>query len=126
MNLWIRYGILEFFILLEKLFAVKFFSWLICLIIIVVSFTPCKDFANAKVSEQTSVSKAGHADDHNSLANDDCSPFCVCCCCSTPTVVTQTLLTSTVSLIIDKEYSDIAPGHIASNDPSVWQPPKLG
>jgi len=111
---------------LEKLFAVKFFSWLVCLIVIVVSFTPCKDFVNAKVSQTTSVSEADHADDHNSLANDDCSPFCVCCCCSTPTVVTQTLLTNTAISIVSVEYSDVAPGHITPADPSVWQPPKLG
>jgi len=87
---------------------------------------PCKDVHASQRGESPVISVEAHSDNQHSSIKDSCSPFCVCCCCSTPTVITQTLLTSTVSLIINKKYSDIAPGHIASNDPSVWQPPKLG
>ncbi|WP_432443875.1 DUF6660 family protein [Pedobacter gandavensis] len=104
----------------------KITTWLISLVILVASLTPCKDAFGFRVTTKAVISAESHSDTQHSTVMDSCSPFCVCACCSTPTVIKQEIIHQNISVYIEKEYTDLYSGSVASAFIAVWQPPKLG
>ncbi|WP_157766350.1 hypothetical protein [Pedobacter ginsengisoli] len=89
------------------------------------SFTPCKDVHASKEGADPVISVEAHSNNEHSGVKDSCSPFCACACCSSPTVVKHQLVQHTISIILEKKYTDLYSGSVASASIAVWQPPKL-
>ncbi|WP_276484788.1 DUF6660 family protein [Paraflavitalea pollutisoli] len=103
----------------------KIFAFVMAIIIMIMSCTPCKDSPlTMKVKKgQTSLTvAAGH--DHEEKG-DDCSPLCTCACCSAHSNPQSFIIAS-------GHLPNIALRHIASYSGAlisislpIWQPPQL-
>ena len=113
---------------LTKLSKVKFWSRIVCTIVMLVSLVPCADAVSYKQTSiiTTEYSETSTTKNHNERGLDACSPFCVCACCNAPTVMKNALFSINIPLQISLEYPSNALGKATSTSISVWQPPRLG
>jgi len=106
---------------------VKFWSRLICIVVIALSCAPCADAAAYNQSSlKISFTKPVTSQTHNKSGIDACSPFCVCACCNTPTFVRETIVSIEIPIQIIQKYLKVISGKATSAPLSVWQPPQLG
>ncbi|WP_370870412.1 DUF6660 family protein [Daejeonella sp.] len=106
----------------------KFWSRIVCTIVMLVSLVPCADAISYK---STSTIKevfieASSAQSHNERGLDVCSPFCVCACCNAPTIMKHAIFSINIPLQISLEYPNKTLGKATSTSISIWQPPRLG
>jgi len=104
----------------------KFFAFIMAVLVLALSITPCADSEN--ISKQTKagsilVKQEQHTDDGE---QDECSPFCYCTCCAGFSI--NYCITS---IAIVSPYYIQSPGtylsaHINEVSLPVWQPPQLG
>lgn len=102
----------------------KFLTWFVSVLIVVVMCAPCMDSA-AAVPMQSASFQASPAQEQAAV-KDCCSPFCTCACCSAPTFVQNTSISVEVPELILAEYTQKAFGKAIAAELSVWQPPRLG
>ncbi|MFP5436722.1 MAG: DUF6660 family protein [Bacteroidia bacterium] len=104
---------------------VKITSFIISLIIIAISATPCADIQPAM--DQNGIALIGNAGDQQESHSDCCSPLCCCNCCHT-TAYVQIIYFSAVShyiKILSGRQNTIYTSVLFSKyHVSIWQPPK--
>lgn len=103
----------------------KFLTWFVSVLIVVVMCTPCMDSAAAVPMQSASFQTSSPTQDHTAF-KDGCSPFCTCACCSVPTFVQNTSISVEVPQQTLAEYTQKSFGKAIGAEISVWQPPKLG
>ncbi|WP_407716474.1 hypothetical protein [Mucilaginibacter sp. P4] len=101
----------------------KFGSFFMCFIILVLGLVPCKD-SNALSKPLTKLSIEAR-NQHSSPLQDQCSPFCHCSCCNAPSVVTMRVQLYFISFQLNNSYPELAPLQLKNRELTIWQPPKF-
>ncbi|WP_394340867.1 DUF6660 family protein [Pedobacter nutrimenti] len=103
----------------------KILGWILSLVVISMSFMPCKDITINKLSSSSFVLIKSEADHHEDSIKDSCAPLCTCLCCNTMAIIRS------LSISIDTPaqsgmvyFCDCTDRAIQSNS-SIWQPPKF-
>lgn len=106
--------------------AMNFFSFIMAVLVLVLSVFPCADRANERNDNYTQFSiSAQHNQQENHDQNDICTPFCSCTCC-TCTSINHFIVSATSLMIFDcLNYSTFLPARLFDFSPPVWQPPQL-
>ena len=94
------------------------------IIILIQSWTPCKDSTFAKNGEKRtefSTSSQQRSKDHS----DTCSPFCQCSCCAGFSINHTVASVSTMDLGADRNFAVYLPVDIIEISLPIWQPPRL-
>ena len=102
----------------------KFFAFIMAIIVFALSVMPCKDAAgisykNAKIEiSQTTNSQ-------NVPFNDACSPFCQCSCCAGFTINHSANYATVPPVNVINPSDSFLPFSIIKVALPVWQPPQL-
>ena len=109
---------------LVYLCTMKFFAFIMAIMVLVLSSMPCTDiFAlnNGKATMEITKSPASHGE-----RSDACSPFCQCACCAGFSVYHSFNRFSIIEVMaINQHYSSYLPFEIIEVSLPVWQPPQL-
>jgi hypothetical protein len=103
----------------------KFFAFIMAILVLALSIMPCADGAIAmnQTEIKTEISKTTHQ--HDVPNHDICSPFCHCACCSAVTVIPFISIINTELAISDKTKAAFLPSQVIDITLPVWQPPQL-
>ncbi|PMP65687.1 MAG: hypothetical protein C0191_02965 [Mucilaginibacter sp.] len=100
----------------------KFWSLVMCVIILVLGLMPCLDASAApkklKAAIETAHQGANPVQDH-------CSPFCHCSCCNTPSLTAMRTNLFSIAVEVINSYPELSPSKTKTIDLVIWQPPKL-
>jgi hypothetical protein len=103
----------------------KFFAFIMAILVIVLSCIPCKDFPFAmkagKGKMELSKSSGGHSMDHP----DACSPFCQCACCAGFPINHQFAEVKPLLPVYNEQYIAVYHASVVSISLPVWEPPQL-
>lgn len=102
----------------------KFFAFILAILVLVVSIMPCADGAIAmnKSEIKTEISKAIHQ--HDVPNHDICSPFCQCARCAGFTI-THFPSSFVIPVTVNKQISSFLPSEIIDITLPILQPPQL-
>lgn len=102
----------------------KFFAFIMAIIVLVLSCMPCTDtFAMTTRKAKTEITKSPAS--HNQ-PSDACSPFCQCACCAGFSVYHSLNRFAIIEvMVINQHYSSYLPSEIIEVSLPVWQPPQL-
>ncbi|WP_162915876.1 DUF6660 family protein [Paraflavitalea soli] len=105
----------------------KLFAFIMAILIMIMSCTPCADGAGTMQSSksETKLAAVAESHDHGGTA-DDCSPLCTCACCSAHSCPQSFITANTAhadnSLLTHGHYYN---GTLISISLPIWQPPQL-
>jgi hypothetical protein len=104
---------------------VKFFAFILAILVLALSMTPCADTGLiAKESKtKTEISKATDHQSHN--GTDNCSPFCQCSCCAGFSLPHSIALVSVAMLLPEPVRTAHLPTNVIEISLPIWQPPQL-
>jgi hypothetical protein len=103
----------------------KFFAFIMSIIVIVVSARPCEDLPLNMKAEKSKMALAKKSSQSHQESSDACSPFCSCSCCSThpcPPPFTNVIDNVSEAKI---RYSTYCLGPLITVSLPIWQPPQL-
>ncbi len=104
----------------------KFFAFIMAILVIVLSGIPCKDFPSAvkagKDKMEFSQCSGKQAMDHP----DACSPFCQCACCAGFSVYHQVAEVNACLPVYNVQHILAYNASVVRISLPVWEPPQLG
>ncbi len=101
----------------------KFFAFLMTIILIAQSFMPCADREIASAKGEVQITKALH---HEKGMQDDCPPLCSCSCCGCfSSAHSFTSYISINSVSVQNCNAEYLPESIQKIVTPIWQPPQL-
>ncbi len=100
----------------------KFYTFIMAFIVLVLSCTPCADTGAAQAATKTEVNKS-HTPEKNH--NDACTPFCHCACCAGFSINHFIAKISSPHIIQRPEYSIDVLSSVFTISLPVWEPPQL-
>jgi hypothetical protein len=101
----------------------KFWSLVLCVVILVLGFMPCSDSNAAIKPLANTYFEQGHQG--TNPTQDHCTPFCHCSCCNTPSVTAMRPLLFTIPVAVVRNYPELRTLNIENRNLVIWQPPKL-
>ena len=103
----------------------KFFTFLMAIMVLALSIMPCADDANAMDNSKvkTEVTKSSHKQDNPK--SDECSPFCQCACCAGFSVNHSIASINSVEFNIDSPHCSYLPTEVIEVVLPIWQPPQI-
>ena len=103
--------------------VVKFFAFIMAVIVLIQSCMPCTDCFAMKPGNDRAVITSSHG--HQGTQDDWCSPFCLCSCCAGFAFTAYSVpLIIPVSAVCVR-HSAFYHSSIRSVSLPVWQPPQL-
>ena len=104
----------------------KLSAFILSILVLVLSFIPCADDANAGKNLKVEQQNVKHTEQQNHNENaDDCSPFCHCACCAGFSINHfVAAVTHTPKYECDPTSSFLSSVAIGIASP-IWQPPQL-
>lgn len=105
--------------------AMRFFTLLLSIYLLVLSCVPCEDSEECNVKGVYTISQAANHDQHNH-DTENCSPFCTCSCCPASAFY-QPLPYFDISkgVFQSEKYPIYSPSFCSEVSFSIWQPPKI-
>ncbi|MBS1576793.1 MAG: hypothetical protein JST09_15960 [Bacteroidetes bacterium] len=104
----------------------KFFAFLMAIIVLIQSEMPCKDIAVASKGGKTKMETIQKSSkDHQTNHNDACSPFCQCACCAGFSINHNIASISNIIIYSNPSYNSFLPSETIEIAYPVWQPPQL-
>ena len=106
------------------LWSMKFFAFIMAIIVLVLSSMPCTDvFALTSGKATMEITKSPASSGGRS---DSCSPFCQCACCAGFSVYhSLNLFPVIIPITINLHYYSYLPSEIIQVSLPIWQPPQL-
>lgn len=103
----------------------KFFAFLMAIMVLALSVMPCADDANAMNNRKakTELIKSSHQQDNPK--SDECSPFCQCSCCAGFSVNHFVAEIATIPKYESNSASSFLPANVREVALPIWQPPQL-
>jgi len=103
----------------------KFFAFIMGIIVFMVSARPCKDLPLNMKAEKAKMALAKENNQSHQESSDACSPFCSCSCCSThPCPPPFTNVIGSISEV-KTCYTSYYFGLLIAISLPIWQPPQL-
>ncbi|MGO4292020.1 DUF6660 family protein [Chitinophaga sp. RAB17] len=99
----------------------RLISYILTLLVLVLSCIPCSDKATTRVAviQYTAPEGAQHA------SIDACSPFCICACCATNPVLSEHIVYSLYRPDLSVTHPVFCCSFVQELPFAVWQPPQL-
>lgn len=103
----------------------KFFAFIMAIIVFALSCMPCKDGMYAMDRSKAKIENLKSQNQKEHGTNDACSPFCTCNCCAGFAFQFSAIKVENTVHVLAKVYSPgISSPAIAISLP-IWQPPQL-
>jgi hypothetical protein len=103
----------------------KFFAFIMSIIVLALSCMPCMDEASAMKNEKAKIEISKPGTEQTTDHNDSCSPFCTCDCCAGFSINHSMTSFSILDLTSSNIYSSFLPSHLIRVSLPIWQPPRV-
>ncbi len=110
------------------LFAVKFFSAIFSIYILVLAVMPCHDTEDFCLDTKLGLSLSSNNIDNNfhTVNDETCSPFCNCACCGqSVSLFFYPASIVGVFLVSSQDFPNYSAAYLSEVCYSIWQPPKM-
>ncbi len=101
----------------------KFFAFIMALLVLVLGMLPCADANEMHSSAKTEISKQSQHKD--TQQQDDCSPFCQCTCCAGFFINHPIAFAATLPLFQTERVGSSLSADVLEVALPIWQPPQL-
>jgi hypothetical protein len=106
----------------------RFFAFMLAVIVLVLSCMPCADAAGECIgsAQTTTVAQSLIHNGGIDACNDNCSPFCSCSCCAGFTISNhQVIIPKMLIFQFKPAYNTYLFAEIVEISFPVWQPPQI-